>query len=177
MSPPSAAGAVLGAVASAPLSLFGVHGAIPATIAVARGVALYALLPVALVALCWRAARAGGTGPAQPGGTRAVTAATGLALAMTVVLAPVVYPWYAAAPAAVLAAAAGSRLLRGTAVAVAVLSFIVLPDSLNLAIVTRWPGAVVEVIALVALTVWATLRRRRAALPRQETAGATPSQG
>jgi hypothetical protein len=60
----------------------------------------------------------------------------------------------------VLAAAAGDRVRRLTAVAVAVLSFVVLSSSLNLAIVTRWPGVVVEVIGLVALAVW-TIRRRR----------------
>jgi hypothetical protein len=155
MSPSSAVGAVLGAVAGAPLALFGVHAAIPTTVEVARAVALYALLPVVLVALWWRAARAGGI--------RAVIAAAGMALAATVVLAPVVYPWYAATPAAVLAAAATARVLRVTAVVVAVLSFIVLPSSLNLAIVTRWPGAVAEVVALVALAVWMVRRRRTAA--------------
>ncbi|HEV7898068.1 MAG TPA: polyprenol phosphomannose-dependent alpha 1,6 mannosyltransferase MptB [Planosporangium sp.] len=152
MSPPSAVGAVLGAVAAAPLSLFGVRGTIPVTVEGARAVALYALLPALLVALWWRAARAGGT--------RAVITAAGTAVAATVVLAPVVYPWYVATPAAVLAAAAGDRVRRLTAVAVAVLSFVVLSSSLNLAIVTRWPGVVVEVIGLVALAVW-TIRRRR----------------
>ncbi|NJC70446.1 polyprenol phosphomannose-dependent alpha 1,6 mannosyltransferase MptB [Planosporangium thailandense] len=152
MSPPSAVGAVLGAVAAGPLSLAGVHGAIPATEDAVRAGALYVVLPVTLVALWWRAVRSGGT--------RSVTVAAGLALAVTVVLAPVVYPWYAAAPAAVLAAAAGPRLLRATAVAVAVLSVVVVPDSHNLAILTRWPGAVVEVAALVALAVWAARRRR-----------------
>jgi hypothetical protein len=155
MSPPSAVGAVLGAVASPLLSLFGVHGAIATTVEVARAVALYALLPLVLVVGWWRAARAGGT--------RAVTAAAGVALAATVVLAAVVYPWYAATPVAVLAASAGGRVLRVTAAAVAVLSFIVLPDSLNLAIVTRWPGAVAEVIALVAFAVWLIRHRRDSA--------------
>jgi hypothetical protein len=129
-----------------------VRGTIPVTVEGARAVALYALLPALLVALWWRAARAGGT--------RAVIAAAGTAVAATVVLAPVVYPWYVATPAAVLAAAAGDRVRRLTAVAVAVLSFVVLSSSLNLAIVTRWPGVVVEVIGLVALAVW-TIRRRR----------------
>jgi alpha-1,6-mannosyltransferase len=153
MSPPSAVGAVLGALAGAPLSLFGVHGVIPATIEVARGAALYVALPAVLLALWWRAARAGGV--------RAVTAAAGTALAATVLLAPVVYPWYAVAPAAVLAAAASAQVVRVTAVAVAVLSFVVLPDSVNLAIATRWPGAVAEVVAVVALAVW-MIRRKRA---------------
>jgi alpha-1,6-mannosyltransferase len=154
MSPPSAVGAVLGALAGGPLSLFGIRGAIPATVEASRGVALYLALPAVLVVLWWRAARTGGT--------RAVTVAAGMALAATVVLAPVVYPWYVVTPAAVLAAAAGVRVLRVTAVAVAVLSFVVLSNSLNLAIVTRWPGAVVEVIALLTLAV-RVIRRRRAA--------------
>jgi alpha-1,6-mannosyltransferase len=155
MSPPSAVGAVLGALAAVPVSLFGIHPMIPATVEVARAAALYLLLPVVLVVGWWRAAR--------EGGTRAVIAAAGTALAATVVLAPVVYPWYAVTPAAVLAAAATTRVLRITAVVVAVLSFVVLPDSLNLAIVTRWPGAVAEVIAIVTLAVWLIRRRRGAA--------------
>jgi alpha-1,6-mannosyltransferase len=165
MSPPSAVGAVLGAVAGG-FSL----SAVPAAVEVVRAVALYVLLPAVLVALWWRAARSGGT--------RTVTAAAGAALAATVVLAPVVYPWYAVAPAAVLAAAAGARVLRAAAVTVAVLGFVVLPNSLNLAIVTRWPGAVVEVVALVALAVRAVRRRRavlpgHAVLPSDEEAGAS----
>jgi hypothetical protein len=165
MSPPSAVGAVLGAVAGG-FSL----SAVPAAVEVVRAVALYVLLPAVLVALWWRAARSGGT--------RTVTAAAGAALAATVVLAPVVYPWYAVAPAAVLAAAAGARVLRAAAVTVAVLGFVVLPNSLNLAIVTRWPGAVVEVVALVALAVQAVRRRRavlpgHAVLPSDEEAGAS----
>ncbi|MGC9665778.1 polyprenol phosphomannose-dependent alpha 1,6 mannosyltransferase MptB [Planosporangium sp. 12N6] len=175
MSPPSAVGAVLGAVAAAPLSLAGVSGAIPTTIEAVRGVALYALLPVVLVVLWWRATRttvtaAGGTpaGGTPAGGTadsatRAVVTAAGLALAATVALAPVVYPWYAAAPAAVLAAAATGPIRRSTAVVLAVLSFVVGSSSLNLAIVTRWPGAVVEVAALVVLAVMLVRRRGRGA--------------
>jgi alpha-1,6-mannosyltransferase len=172
MSPPSAVGAVLGAVAAAPLSLFGVTGAIPAAVDGARAVALYVLLPAVLVVVWWRAARAGGT--------RTVTVGAGAALAATVALAPVVYPWYAVAPAAVLAAAASARVLRAAAVTMAVLGLVVLPDSRNLAIVTRWPGVFVEVLALVALAVWAVRRRRaalpgRTVLPGQEAAGASAS--
>ncbi|GII21672.1 polyprenol phosphomannose-dependent alpha 1,6 mannosyltransferase MptB [Planosporangium mesophilum] len=162
MSPPSAVGAVLGA----PASFFTRHDTIGATVEAARAVALYALLPAAFVVVWRRAARAGGV--------RAAVTGAGVALAATVVLAPVVYPWYAATPAAVLAAAAGPRLLRGTAVVVAALSVVVLSNSLNLAIVTRWPGAVVEVAALGALAVWALRHRRRMApRRRRETAGAT----
>ncbi|NJC65298.1 polyprenol phosphomannose-dependent alpha 1,6 mannosyltransferase MptB [Planosporangium flavigriseum] len=161
MSPPSAVGAVVGAVVGG-FSLSGV----PASVEVARAVALYGALPAVLLALWWWAARSGNL--------RAVTAAAGAALAATVVLAPVVYPWYVVTPAAVLAAAASGRVVRAVAVVVGVLSFVVLPNSLNLAIVTRWPGVIAEVVALLALAVWAISRSRAASMGRtRQEAGAS----
>jgi hypothetical protein len=45
----------------------------------------------------------------------------------------------------------------------AVLTFVILPDSRNVAILTRWPGMVAEVAALVVLAWWLARRGRRRA--------------
>jgi alpha-1,6-mannosyltransferase len=136
LSPPSAVAATIGGL----LSLFGVPDAIGTTVAVGRVIALYVLMPAALLAAWWYAVRA-----RTP--SAAVTGA-GLALTATVVLAPVVYPWYAAAPLAVFAATANGRVRAVLAVAACAMAFVILPDSRNLAIMTRWPGVVVETAAI-----------------------------
>ncbi|WP_435821074.1 polyprenol phosphomannose-dependent alpha 1,6 mannosyltransferase MptB [Micromonospora musae] len=85
---------------------------------------------------------------AQPVAARPRVAlyAAGLALAATVVLAPVFHPWYATWPLALLAVAA----TRTTwfVLPSAVVAFLTLPDGTNLARFTKAPGA----IAMTALT-------------------------
>ena len=110
------------------------------------------LLAVILVVLWWRA-RAGG---ALPG--------AGLALAATVLCAPVFHPWYATWPLAVLAAtgtgpppAAESRWLLGLCAFAATLT---LPAGYNWALYTRIPGALVVTAALLVLAVREVRRLR-----------------
>ncbi|WP_238547252.1 polyprenol phosphomannose-dependent alpha 1,6 mannosyltransferase MptB [Actinoplanes friuliensis] len=129
------------------------------------------LLAVILVALWWRARQGG----ALPG--------AGLALAATVLCAPVFHPWYATWPLAVLAttgtrlrdpATTGSRAgdpqhpatggieddnrwLLGLCAFAATLT---LPAGYNWALYTRIPGAIVVTAALVVLAVVQVRRRR-----------------
>jgi alpha-1,6-mannosyltransferase len=65
----------------------------------------------------------------------------GLALAATVLLAPVFHPWYAIWPLAVLAATLRSET-RWLAVPCAVAAGLCLPDGYNLALATKAQGAV-----------------------------------
>ena len=93
-----------------------------------------------LVVLWWRARR----GDALLG--------AGLALAATVVLAPVFHPWYATWPLAVLAA----TLRRPTlwlVVPCAVAAALCLPDGYNLALATKAQGAIVMTALVVYLAV------------------------
>jgi hypothetical protein len=143
LSVPSGVGMALGA----PLQAAGVPDGIALGVRSARAVALYAVLPAAVAALCWRVRRS-----ADPA---ALAGAAGRALAVAVLCAPLVYPWYAVTALAVLAAAApGRRLVTGLAAVSTGLVFVVLPDSVNLARLTRWPGAVLELAALVAVAGW-----------------------
>lgn len=123
------------------------------------------LLAVILVVLCWRA-RAGGELPSA-----------GLALAATVLCAPVFHPWYATWPLAVLAAtgtgsqrgidaeaatgsrpAGESRWLLGLCAFAATLT---LPAGYNWALYTRIPGALVVTAVLLVLACRQALRLRR----------------
>lgn len=137
-----------------------------------------ALLAGFLVWLWWRVWRGGGplTGwrgpdgravPAEPAGRASSVAKSagapatwdrgtvvfgaGLALAATVLAAPVVYPWYLSWPLALLAAAAyrtGWFLLP-----VAVAGFLVLPDGSGVAALTKAPGTVAMCALIVVLVV------------------------
>ncbi|AGL15357.1 hypothetical protein L083_1847 [Actinoplanes sp. N902-109] len=81
----------------------------------------------------------------------------GLALAATVLCAPVFHPWYAIWPLAVLAATrTESRWLLGLCAVAATLTT---PAGYNWALYTRVPGAIVVTVALVVLAV--RLPRRR----------------
>lgn len=161
-SPPTAVGFVIDYVGT----LFGRE---PHAVPAARVVAL-ALLAVLLVALWWRAwttlrrlddvrwrvvvAR-----------SRVVLLGAGLALAATVLLAPVLHPWYAVWPLALLAVATRSPARTVWFVApCAVASVLVLPDGTNLARFTKAPGAILVTALLAGLAVWA-LRARRLVPP------------
>jgi alpha-1,6-mannosyltransferase len=103
-------------------------------------------LAVLLVVLWWRA-RAGDA-----------LLGAGLALAATVVLAPVFHPWYLTWPLAVLAA----TLRRDTlwlVVPAALASALCLPDGYNLALATKAQGAVLMTVLVVVVLVRVARRR------------------
>ncbi|HEU4426281.1 MAG TPA: polyprenol phosphomannose-dependent alpha 1,6 mannosyltransferase MptB [Pilimelia sp.] len=174
-SPPTGVGMAAGYL----LRAAGWPGGYDAAIGVARAAGLLALVAV-LVALWVRAARA-------PGDPARAVVGCGWALAAVVLLSPVAYPWYALVPVAVLAVAEPREQVRHwLAVAVLVASFLVLPDGLGVAVLTKLPGAV-AVAALTGLAAWLAvryrlaLRRRRAgiasAVTRPTDATAPPGPG
>ena len=158
----------LGMAAGYALRAVGAPEAYDQAVAVARalGLAALAVLLAAVLLRAWRAA-------ASTAMTRAVVGCCGAALAAVVVLGPVVYPWYAVAPLAVLAAtttAAPAR--RWLEVATLVLAAMALPSGLGLAVLTKFPGALLDVAAVLALS-WMWWRRRRPNR-RPEPADETP---
>jgi alpha-1,6-mannosyltransferase len=145
---PSAVGMAIGYL----LRLFGVARGYPTAVAVTRVVGA-AVLVVLLVALWWRARRAPGTA--------GVLRLTGAALAATVLLGPVFYPWYALTALAVLATCVTDpRVRRWLAAAAVALVFLVLPDGYGLAVPTKLPGALLVTAVLIAVAV-RRLRQRR----------------
>ncbi|MFG2106955.1 polyprenol phosphomannose-dependent alpha 1,6 mannosyltransferase MptB [Micromonospora chersina] len=156
-SPPTAVGLVVDYAGA-------LVGREPDAVPVVRAVAL-AVLAVLLVLLWWRAwtalRRLGGVG--QPAARpRVALAGAGLALAATVLLAPVFHPWYATWPLALLAVAtvAVARTVWFVAPC-AVAAVLTLPDGTNLARFTKAPGAIL-MTALVVAVVVAAIRARRA---------------
>ncbi|MFI5933233.1 polyprenol phosphomannose-dependent alpha 1,6 mannosyltransferase MptB [Actinoplanes sp. NPDC051494] len=134
-SPPTAVGLTIKALTG--------YDAVPAT-----RLAGVALLAVLLVLLWWRTARDGGA-----------LGGAGLALAATVLCAPVFHPWYAVWPLAVLAATrAESRWLLGL---VALAATLTTPAGYNWGLYTRVPGAIVVTSVLLTLAV-VRVRRHRA---------------
>jgi alpha-1,6-mannosyltransferase len=125
-------------------------------------VAVLAWLWLRAAGLRARAARASGPWlqvARTPPDTRAVVLYCGAALAACALLAPVFFPWYAAAPLAVLAVSVADQRVRWRlAVAVVALGFLILPNGHGLASLTKLPGAIADTV-LVAALVW---RRRRA---------------
>ncbi|GHJ52395.1 hypothetical protein Nm8I071_17020 [Nonomuraea sp. TT08I-71] len=155
-SPPTAVGLVVDYAG-------GLAGREPDAVPVVRAVAL-AVLAVLLVVLWWRA----WTALRRPDGDRqrsarpqVALAGAGLALAATVLLAPVFHPWYATWPLALLAVAtvAVARTVWFVAPC-AVASVLTLPDGTNLARFTKAPGAIL-MTALVVAVVVAAVRARR----------------
>ncbi len=130
---------------------FGLHlHAVPVTRVI--GVVL---LVVVLVVLWWRARH----GDPLLG--------AGLALTATVVLSPVFHPWYATWPLAVLAATWSplpDQLRRRLLAPCAVAAALTLPDGTSLALVTRFPGALV-MTAVVVIVVVVAVRRARTGAP------------
>jgi alpha-1,6-mannosyltransferase len=111
------------------------------------GLGLLALTLAALAAGAWR----------RRGDTRAVVTQCGAALAALVLLSPVFYPWYALTALAVLAGCAAAPVRRWLAVATGALTFLVLPNGLGVAALTKLPGAFL-VLALVVTVAWLWLR-------------------
>jgi alpha-1,6-mannosyltransferase len=105
-------------------------------------------LVVVLIVLWWRARR----GDALLG--------AGLALAATVVLAPVFHPWYATWPLAVLAATL-PRPTLWLVVPCAVAAALCLPDGYNLALAVKSQGAIVMTVLVVVLAVRAIRNRNQ----------------
>ncbi|MCW3814217.1 polyprenol phosphomannose-dependent alpha 1,6 mannosyltransferase MptB [Micromonospora sp. DR5-3] len=153
-SPPTAVGFVVDYAG-------GLFGQEPHAVPVVRTVAL-ALLAVLLVALWWRAwmglrqlndvpQRAVRLAAARP---RVALLGAGLALAATVLLAPVFHPWYATWPLALLAVVTRSLARTVWFVApCAVASWLTLPDGANLARFTKAPGAILMTALIVLLAV------------------------
>ncbi|MFF0102677.1 polyprenol phosphomannose-dependent alpha 1,6 mannosyltransferase MptB [Micromonospora sp. NPDC005257] len=163
-SPPTAVGFVIDYAGE-------LAGQRPAAVPVVRTVAL-ALLAGTLIALWWWAWTAlRRLDDARQRVARLTTArhrvallGAGLALAATVLLAPVFHPWYAIWPLALLAVAAVPLAREAWFVApCAVAALLTLPDGSNLARFTKAPGAVLMTV-LVAVVgvigVRAALRRR-----------------
>ncbi|MEV0807201.1 polyprenol phosphomannose-dependent alpha 1,6 mannosyltransferase MptB [Micromonospora sp. NPDC050200] len=159
-SPPTAVGVVVDYLGE-------LAGREPAAVPVTRAVALV-LLAVLLVALWWRAwtalraltnvrQRVRRLAAARP---LITLYAAGVALAATVVLAPVLHPWYATWPLLVLAVSATRTTWFVLPCAVA--GFLALPDGTSLARSTKAPGAIAMTGLVVVLVGWA-LRRARAA--------------
>jgi alpha-1,6-mannosyltransferase len=155
--------------------LIGQPAAIDPAVTVARLLGLAALAAVAALLLlrAWRAATGTTAGPAvaptrkegplviQKPITRGpsfqqriVVAGCGGTFGALAVLSPVFYPWYALAAIAVLAASVPDpRWIRRLAAATLVLSFLVLPNGLGLAVRTKLPGALLDLAVLVVLLV------------------------
>jgi hypothetical protein len=99
------------------------------------------------------------TAPGTPR-RREVVAACGWALGAAAVLLPVFYPWYALVPLAVLACATPPgrtrNLLATAAIAITALT---LPNGLGLPVLTKLPGAVLDVAIVAALAY--RFRKRR----------------
>ncbi|TBL36616.1 DUF2029 domain-containing protein [Verrucosispora sp. SN26_14.1] len=122
------------------------------------------------------AARATGNGPPAAVGVspsevgagvsrhRSVLLGAGLALALTVVLAPVFHPWYATWPLALLAVTATRTIWFLVPSALA--SFLALPDGTNVARLVKAPGAVAMTLLVSVLAVRFLSRIRRNREPR-----------
>ncbi|MFC6020455.1 polyprenol phosphomannose-dependent alpha 1,6 mannosyltransferase MptB [Plantactinospora solaniradicis] len=148
----------LGMAAGYVLRLAGRPEAVDPAVTVARllGLALLAATIVVLLVRGWRAVPA----PDQLARRRLVLAA-GLAFSALAVLSPIFYPWYALAAVTVLAAGlpGGPWTYRVAGILVLV-SFLVLPDGLGLAVSTKLPGALFDVALVSVLTVVAYRRWR-----------------
>jgi alpha-1,6-mannosyltransferase len=117
---------------------------------------------VAVLAVLWWRASGGPAGVLPPDEDRRLdpVLAAGLALAATVVLAPVFHPWYATWPLTVLAATLPGRTLWLVAPC-AVAAALCLPDGYNLALATKAQGAIAMTVLIVALAVRAVRAARK----------------
>ena len=139
-SPPTAVGMCAGYV----LRLAGLPELFDPAVLLARLAGLV-VLAAAILALTVRAWHRRAT-------IRAVLACCGWAMAASVVLAPVFYPWYALVPLAVLALSAPDRrTARRMMVATTALMLLVFPNGLGVATLTKAPGAVAVTTVIVAL--------------------------
>jgi hypothetical protein len=147
------------------LRVVGVPEAYEEAVLVARllGLAAFAVIGVATLRHAHRAVH-----------KREIVLACGTALAAFAVLSPVFYPWYALLPLAVLSIAVTDPRTRTALAATAVvLAFLVLPNGLGLAVLTKLPGALLDVALVAAAAV--VIRRRRAASAARPGGPATPT--
>lgn len=113
-------------------------------LAAARLAGVLALGVIAL-ACAWTAWRH------RTGSPRAVVLRAGLVLLALVLLGPVAYPWYFLIPIPVLAAALDTaRHRRWLALGAAAAALLVLPDGLGIPAVTKAPGAVADLLLVIA---------------------------
>ena len=146
------------------LRLVGQPGAFDLAVAVARALGLGALVAVSVVLVirAWRAT----SGPPLAA-RRGVLTNCGLAFGALTLLSPVAYPWYALAGVTVLAVTVAGRWWeRPLAGVVLALGFLVLPNGLGLAVLTKLPGALFDVVLVTALAGYAVRRRRSGSAAR-----------
>jgi hypothetical protein len=161
----------LGMVVGYLLRVVGVPEAYEEAVLVARlvGLAAFAVIGVAMLRRAHHAIN-----KPQDVQQREIVLACGTTLAAFAVLSPVFYPWYALLPLAVLSIAVTDPRTRTALAATAVvLAFLVLPNGLGLAVLTKLPGALVDVALVVAAAV--LIRRRRAASAARPGGPATPT--
>ncbi|WP_203700878.1 polyprenol phosphomannose-dependent alpha 1,6 mannosyltransferase MptB [Asanoa iriomotensis] len=92
---------------------------------------------------------------------RTIVAACGWTLVAAAILLPVFYPWYALVPLAVLACATKpGRTRTALAAAAVVVTALTLPNGLGIPVLTKLPGAILDV-AIVAGAITAYRRRSR----------------
>lgn len=167
----------LGMTAGYLLRVAGRPADVDLAVAVARllGLIVLAVLAAGLLLRAWRAASspvaagrsdtadrvAGASAAGLAEARRWIVVSCGATVAALAVLSPVFYPWYALAALAVLAAGIRDRRwIRRLAGAAVVLSLLVLPDGLGLAVLTKLPGALLDTVIVIALAV-AVVRSRR----------------
>ncbi|MEU1753854.1 polyprenol phosphomannose-dependent alpha 1,6 mannosyltransferase MptB [Micromonospora matsumotoense] len=153
----------------------------PGAVPVTRAVGLLALA-VLLAVLWWRAwttlrrlndvrQRVHRLAAARP---RVALLAAGTALAATVLLAPVLHPWYVTWPLLLLAVSATRTTWFVLPAAVA--AFLTLPDGTTVARYSKAPGAILMTVLVVAVLVGA-VRSRRNGTGRPRASGAGPAGG
>ncbi|GIG90083.1 polyprenol phosphomannose-dependent alpha 1,6 mannosyltransferase MptB [Plantactinospora endophytica] len=149
----------LGMAAGYLLRLAGRPEAVDGAVAAARLLGLVALAGT-IAFLLLRALRAVPAAD-RTGTRRRLVTLTGVAFTALALLSPIFYPWYGLTAVTVLAAGLSEhRWVRRVAVLVIALSFLVLPTGLGLAVLTKLPGALVDVALVAVLAVLAYRRRR-----------------
>ncbi|MDG4796421.1 polyprenol phosphomannose-dependent alpha 1,6 mannosyltransferase MptB [Micromonospora sp. WMMD1082] len=134
----------------------------PAAVPVTRLVGLV-LLAALLVLLWWRTWSALRTSAPPEAGRRLALWGAGVALTVTVVLAPVFHPWYATWPLALLAVTATRTTWFVLPCAAA--TFLALPDGTNLARLVKAPGAVAMTLLVIVAVPWALRHHRHLTRP------------
>ncbi|GAB3984812.1 polyprenol phosphomannose-dependent alpha 1,6 mannosyltransferase MptB [Plantactinospora veratri] len=140
----------LGMAAGYLLRLAGHPEGVDGAVAAARLLGLVTLAGTIAVLLL-RAARAV-PAPDRTDARRRLVTLTGLAFTALALLSPIFYPWYGLVAVAVLAAGLSApRQVHRVAVAVTVLGFLVLPGGFGLAVLTKLPGALFDVLLVLVL--------------------------
>ena len=102
---------------------------------------------------------------------RSVVGCCGAALVAVTLLSPVFYPWYALAPLALASAwATSTAACRWIVLVTSVLTLLVLPNGLGVAVLTKFPGAV-GVVGTGGFALWRVWRVWQARRVRAVAAG------